>query len=387
MKRITVLGSSGSIGRQALEVIASKPDSMEVFGLSVRGSTELLIEQSRRFRPRAVASEVPFDASLLPPGTEAFFGPEGAEKLAGLSEADAVVNGVSGFAALAPLLASLKAGKRVALANKESIVCGSALVDETAARYGGEILPVDSEQSAIFQCMQNGRRQEIDKLILTASGGPFWRLPLEELRDVIPAQALKHPTWSMGRKITIDSATLFNKGLEVMEAGYLFHMPAEQIRVLIHPESIVHSMVAYVDGTVIADMSRPDMRLPIQYALTYPAREPSVCKPLCLGEVGSLTFHEVNPERFAAIQMAYDALRAGGTCPTAYNGANEAAVGAFCEGRIGFLDIGSTVDYTLQHHRAFTPRSLPDIIRADGEARALAETYIRSLGGGEKEST
>ena len=376
-KKITILGSTGSIGRQALEVLAAMPDMLELYGLSAKTNTELLIEQANRFYPRIVACQTRFDTSLLPPHTEAVFGDDASELLAANDESDVVVNGISGFAALLPLLASLKAGKRVALANKESIVCGNAFVRAAIDDCGGEIIPVDSEQSAIFQCLQNGRSDEVARLILTASGGPFWQKKMEELAGITPAQALRHPTWNMGKKITIDSATLFNKGLEVMEAGYLFDMDVERIDVLIHPQSIVHSMVAYRDGTVMANMSNPDMRLPIQYAITYPDRTDSICRPLRLDEIGRLTFHPVDPERFPAIQMAYDALRAGQTYPTVYNGANEAAVQAFCGGRIGFVDIFSMVDYTLQQHIPESPACVEDILCADAQARALAETYIR----------
>ncbi len=379
MKNITVLGSSGSIGRQTLEVVRSHPDTMRVFGLSVRQNTAALLEQARAFRPRYVASETPLDASLLPEGTEAIEGADAAEKLAGMQEADVVVNGVSGFAALMPLLASLKAGKRVALANKESIVCGRLLVDDALERHGGELLPVDSEQSAIFQCLQNGARGEVERLVLTASGGPFWRMKTEELENITLEQALRHPTWQMGKKITIDSATLFNKGLEVIEAAYLFHMPAEKIDVLIHPQSIVHSMVMYRDGTTMANMSFPDMRLPIQYAIAYPDRVASVCRPLSLPDAGDLSFHAVDRARYRAIGLAYEALRAGESYPVVYNGANEAAVEAFCGGRIGFLDITRTVDYTLQQHRPQTPDSVEAVLDVDGEARRTAEACIARL--------
>ena len=377
MKLITVLGSTGSIGKQSLDVIESKPDSLALFGLSARSNTALLLEQARRFHPRVVACETAFDTSLLPAGTEAIFGENATEKLAGMPEPDVVVNGVSGFSALLPLLASLRAGKRVALANKESIVCGNRLVRAEIAAHGGEILPVDSEQSAIFQCMQNGRREEIERLILTASGGPFWQRDPAELQSITVEQALMHPTWSMGKKITIDSATLFNKGLEVIETGYLFDMPAEKIEVVIHPQSIVHSMVAYRDGTVMSNMSWPDMRLPIQYAITYPAREASVCKPLHLADAGTLTFHAADPARFPAIRMAFYALQAGQTYPVAFNGANEAAVQAFCDGRIGFMDISRVVEYTLEQTAAFEPSCVKDILYADAEARRLSETFIR----------
>ena len=376
MKQVTVLGSTGSIGRQALEVIADKPEAFSLFGISARSNVSLALEQAHAFHPRIVACETEFDASLLPVGTEAIFGIDAAERLAGMAEADVVVNGISGFSALLPLLSSLSAGKRVALANKESIVCGNALVWDTAKRFGGEILPVDSEQSAIFQCLQNGRRDEVETLILTASGGPFWQKEPAALEHITVEQALHHPTWSMGKKITIDSATLFNKGLEVIEAGYLFDLPARQIEVVIHPQSIIHSMVHFCDGTVMANMSWPDMRLPIQYAMTYPARERSVCRPLYPPDAGTLSFHAADPARFPALAMAFDALASGGSYPIVYNGANESAVQAFCDGRIGFMDISRMVGYTLQKHRPSKPATVEDILAVDRDARALAETYL-----------
>jgi len=375
-KQISVLGCTGSIGRQSLDVIASHPEEMALFGIAANSDVQTLIAQAKQYQPRVVACETAFDASLLPKGTEAIMGAGATSKLAALPEADVVVNGVSGFAALAPLVASLKAGKRVALANKESIVCGKRLVDRILKDYAGEILPVDSEQSAIFQCLQNGKKSEVAKLILTASGGPFWRKPREELDGITPEQALAHPTWNMGRKITIDSATLFNKGLEVIEAAYLFDLLAEQIDVVIHPQSIVHSMVSYRDGTCMANMSRPDMRLPIQYAITYPARLASVCSPLLLENEQPLTFHKPSLARFHALALAYQALSSGGTYPLAYNGANEAAVEAFCGGRIGFLDIEFVVDYTLNMHYFGEAKSLFEIAEIDRAVRRQAEDCI-----------
>lgn len=378
-KQISVLGCTGSIGRQSLDVIASHPEEMALFGIAAGSSVETLLRQAGEYRPRVVACETAFDTSRLPAGTEAILGAGATERLAALQEADVVVNGVSGFSALAPLLASLRMGKRVALANKESIVCGKTLVDETIRQYGGEILPVDSEQSAIFQCLQNGRREEVEKLILTASGGPFWRLPRAELSGITVEQALAHPTWNMGKKITIDSATLFNKGLEVIEAANLFDFSAEQIEVVIHPQSIVHSMVAYRDGTCMANMSRPDMRLPIQYAITYPERMPSACTPLQLYREQALTFHQPDLKRFRSLGLAYEALRAGKSVPLAYNGANEAAVEAFCKGRIGFLDIDRAVDYTLNCHTSEILNSLEEIVEADRLVRKSTNEAIDRL--------
>ena len=378
-KRITVLGSTGSIGKQTLDVVSSQPEGMALFGISAHRDTHTLIEQANAYRPEVVACETAFDESKLPDGTQTIMGEGATAKLAAMREADVVVNGVSGFAALPPLIAALKNGKRVALANKESIVCGKSLIDETLRAYGGEILPVDSEQSAIFQCLQNGGRGEVEKLILTASGGPFWRMEREQLEQVTLEEALAHPTWTMGRKITIDSATLFNKGLEVIEASYLFDIEGDRIEVLIHPQSIVHSMVTYRDGTCMANMSKPDMRLPIQYAITYPERKPSVCSPLLLQNEQPLTFHKPDPERFGALKLAFEALRSGKTYPIAYNGANEAAVEAFCDGRIGFLDIERVVDYTLNQHSPGDAKSLAEIAEADRLVRKMANERIAGI--------
>ena len=375
-KQISVLGCTGSIGRQSLDVIASHSEEMALFGIAANRDVETLLQQAKAYHPCVAACETEFDASRLPAGTHAIMGKGATEQLAAMTEADVVVNGVSGFAALAPLVASLQAGKRVALANKESIVCGKRLIDHILQTYHGEILPVDSEQSAIFQCMQNGRKEEIDKLILTASGGPFWRKSREELSDITPEQALAHPTWNMGKKITIDSATLFNKGLEVIEAAYLFDLPAEQIDVVIHPQSIVHSMVSYIDGTCMANMSKPDMRLPIQYAITYPARATSSCQTLALFNEQPLSFHKPDFARFHSLKMAFDALKTGLSCPLVYNGANEAAVEAFCSGKIGFLDIERVVDYTLNQHTPVALMALEEIIEADRLARNEANGWI-----------
>ena len=379
-KQISVLGCTGSIGRQSLDVVASHPEEMALFGIAANRDAETLIQQANAYRPRIAACETEFDASRLPEGTLAVMGKGATERLAAMPEADVVVNGVSGFAALAPLVAALKANKRVALANKESIVCGKSLIDRILREYHGEILPVDSEQSAIFQCLQNGRKEEVDKLILTASGGPFWRRSRGELAGITPEEALAHPTWNMGKKITIDSATLFNKGLEVIEAAYLFDLPAEQIEVVIHPQSIVHSMVRYIDGTCMANMSKPDMRLPIQYAITYPARAASSCRTLSLFEEQPLTFHRPDFARFPSLKMAFDALKTGLSCPLVYNGANEAAVEAFCSGRIGFLDIERVVDYTLNQHTPVALFTLEEIIEADRLARDTANGWIARVG-------
>lgn len=373
MQRVTVLGSTGSIGRQALDVVHMHPDLFTLRGLGARSSRELFLSQLENERP-ALA---PFGTEIpVPEGTMLFAGKDGLDELASDPETDIVVLGVSGFAALSPLLCALRAGKRVALANKESIVCGGSLVKEAMREGGGVIYPVDSEQSALFQCLQNGKKEEVESLILTASGGPFYKKKREELRFVTPEQAIAHPTWSMGRKISLDSATMFNKGLEVMEAAGLFDFPAEKIEVLIHPQSIVHSMVAYRDGTVMADMAKPDMRLAIQYAMTYPDRIPSPAGKLDFTSVGELTFERPSFERFPALKMAYDCQKAGKCYPVVYNAANEAAAGMFFEGAIGFTEIESVVSYALESFSGLDGSCLDNIFAADALARESAQKYL-----------
>ncbi len=375
MRYVTVLGGTGSIGKQALDVLSAHPDRFALFGISGGENTQGLIARCRAYRPRFAASRLPLDASLLPQGTELLCGENAAAELAAMPESDTVVNGISGIAALTPLLAALRLGKRVALANKESIVCGHALVDEALDLYGGELLPVDSEQSAIFQALSCGAHGEIDKVYLTASGGPFWKRPLDELEHVTPEEALKHPTWRMGGKITIDSATLFNKGLEVLEAAYLFHIPGEKIEVVLHPQSVVHSAVGFADGTIMANCSAPDMRLPIQYALTYPERLSCPARRLTLSDLAGLQFCRAELARFTALRLAYDALAAGGSAPVVYNGANEAAVSLFFGGKLGFLGIERAVSYALERHTPRETPSLDAILDADWEARRLVEAY------------
>ena len=382
MKNVVVLGSTGSIGTQALEVIGSHPERFRLLGISGKHHTELLAEQVRSFRPAFVAGPSVFPDEVLTECACRFLpGDDGICSLASMEDADIIVNGISGFSALKPLSESLKKGKTVALANKESIVCGKPLISELLCKHGGAILPVDSEQSAIFQCMKGEKKEQIRRLILTASGGRFFRLSREELKNVTVSQALSHPTWSMGSKITIDSSTLFNKGLEVMEASYLFDIPGERIDVLIHPQSIIHSMVEYEDGTVFANMSNPDMRLPIQYALTYPDRVSSLCRTLDLAEISQLTFFRAVPDRYPAIRMAYECLRRGGGYPTAYNAANEAAVAAFVQGRILFTDIYDTVDDVLQHEIPVPQAELQSICECDSIARQFAEAFIATRQG------
>ncbi|MBQ7755416.1 MAG: 1-deoxy-D-xylulose-5-phosphate reductoisomerase [Clostridia bacterium] len=376
MQRVTILGSTGSIGKQALDVVRMHPDLFSLQGLSAHSSEEAFRAQLAAERPRRAVFSRPLEGDWQ--GVDLRFGAEALSELAADPDTDVVVLAISGIAALTPLLSALKAGKRVAIANKESLVCGGDLVKKALEVGEGELLPVDSEQSALFQCLENGRRDEVEKLILTASGGPFFRRPREELKDITPEQALKHPTWSMGRKISLDSATLMNKGLEVMEASRLFDFPGEQIEVLIHPQSVVHSMVAYRDGTVMANLSTADMRLPIQYAMTWPRRVPSPAAPLKLWERPELTFFKPDMARFPALQMAYDCLKAGGGCPVVYNGANERAAELFFAGALGFLEIEESVSFALDRFRNRPMRDLEDILAADGEARRLVDEFQKT---------
>lgn len=384
MKRIIVLGSTGSIGTQSLDVVRANPAHFQIFAITGGANLDLLAEQAWAFRPRYLACTKDPSDFCFPAETTVLFGEDAVERIAAMPEADVVINGISGFAALRPLLAALQAGKTVALANKESIVCGHALVDDALARFGGTILPVDSEQSAIFQCLSAGRRADIRRILLTASGGPFWQLPREELNTITVADAMRHPTWAMGKKITIDSATLFNKGLEVMETSYLFHIPPERITVCIHPQSLMHSAVEYADGTIIANLSNPDMRLPIQYALTYPERIEVRIPPLTFRQLSGMTFFDAPRDRFPALRMAYASLEQGGSAPVVYNGANEVAVAAFMAGEVGFLDIERIVGYALEHHQVTDVDSLHRVLAADADARTLAKDCIRTLNEGKR---
>ena len=369
MKNVAILGSTGSIGRQALDVVKAHPDLFALYGVSAYSSEAAFLALVEEARPQVAVFSRPV------PDTDVRWGEQALLDLAADPQVDVVVLAISGIAALKPLLSALRAGKRVAIANKEALVCGGDLVKEALRQGGGELLPVDSEQSAIFQCLQNGRRDEVEKLILTASGGPFFQRRREELRDITPADAVKHPTWSMGRKISLDSATLMNKGLEVIEAARLFDFSGKKIEVLIHPQSVVHSMVEYRDGTVMANLSTADMRLPIQYAMTWPERTPSPAKPLKLWAQSDLSFYKPDMDRFPALRMAYDCLKAGGGCPVVYNGANERAAELFFGERLGFLDIEESVAYALDRFRNRPMHDLSDILAADGEARRLVDEF------------
>jgi 1-deoxy-D-xylulose-5-phosphate reductoisomerase len=383
-KRVVILGSTGSIGESALKVARDLPERMEVVGLAAGRSAQALLAQAKEFKPRAVAlcDERGLEAirGELPAGTAAHGGAQGLIELATLPEADLVLISIVGTAGLAPALAAIRAGKAIAVASKEILVMAGEEVTREAAKHNVAILPVDSEHNAIFQCLVGEPARHIRRLILTASGGPFRRTAKEDLARVTPEQALKHPTWNMGRKITIDSATLFNKGLEMIEARWLFGVPMEQVDVVVHPQSIVHSLVEFVDGSQLAQLSHSDMCFPIQYAVTYPDRLPNRLKPLNLAEVGALQFEAPDPERFPALRLAREAGMTGGTLPAVMNAANEIAVPAFLEGKIPFPAIWETVEAVMRQHRLVEHPHLDEILQADAWARAAAQTEVARVG-------
>jgi 1-deoxy-D-xylulose-5-phosphate reductoisomerase len=378
MKRILILGATGSIGRQALEVVERFPERLELVGVSASRSVEELKKIVLRHHPKAVALTHPASTdpsranllrSFLHPGTSLYLGEEGLVELVTREDVDLVLVAVVGIAGLAPTLEALRRGKTVALATKEALVAGGKLVQRAIKEGGGRLIPVDSEHSAIFQCLQGESMEAVEKIILTASGGPFWRRSPAELERVTVEEALAHPVWKMGKKITVDSATLMNKGLEVIEAHYLFGLPPEKIEVLIHPQSVVHSLVQFTDGAMLAQLSVPDMRLPIQYALLYPERLPSLVRILDLAEVGKLEFQRADLERFPALKLAYLALEMGGTAPTVLSAADEVAVEAFLGGRISFTRIVQVVEEVLSSHKPLSGETLEEVLEADCWAR------------------
>lgn len=383
MKNIVVLGSSGSIGKNALWVISRFPEEFNIFGLSVYGDTETLLSQIREHKPEIVCVADEQRArdikSAIPKGTKLLSGADGLEDLASHPDADIVLNAVSGFAGLRSTLAGSRAGKRIALANKESMVAGGELVNKTVAEYGAEIIPVDSEHSAIFQCLKSGRDLDVRCLILTSSGGPFREYPAEKFSEITVEQALNHPTWNMGRKITIDSATMMNKALEVIEAVFLFNIPYQKVDVVIHPQSIVHSMVEFVDGSIIAQLSKPDMCLPIQYALFYPQRREMDRADLKFENRFSLNFEPVDIEKFPSINFARQTLDLGKSAPVVFNAANEAAVDAFLKREIKFTDIFQVVEKTLNNSELDNVDNIDAIMEADKKARKTAEEIINGL--------
>ena len=375
MKHLTILGSTGSIGTSTLDIVAAHPDRFRVEALTAGTNLDLFARQIQQFSPRlAVVLNEELAATLagmLPPGNrpEIMAGVEGLVAAATLTETDMVVAAIVGAAGLVPTAAAIKAGKDVALANKETLVTAGHLFMDLVARHGVKLYPVDSEHSAVFQSIEGHRSDDIARIILTASGGPFLHTPAEQLRRVSVTDALNHPNWSMGKKITIDSATMMNKGLEVIEARWLFDVPPEKIAVNIHPQSIVHSMVEYVDGCVIAQLGTPDMKAPIAYALSYPERIPTGVKPLDLTEFSGLTFFNPDTGRFPCLGLAYRALADGESMPAVMNAANEIAVEAFLQGRIGFTGIGAVIEQVMDSHCAHDLASIADVLEVDRWSR------------------
>ncbi len=384
MKNISILGSTGSIGRSTLSVIEKFPGRFRVVALAAGNNIELLEKQVRQFRPRIVSVISPVSAENLKKrcpdlNVRVLSGVEGMIQAAAAEETDVTVSAIVGTAGLVPTMAAIRAGKTIALANKEVLVTAGELVLAECRSRGVKLLPVDSEHSAIFQCLHAGKNQDIRKLILTASGGPFRNYSQKDMAKVTPAQALKHPNWSMGRKITIDSATLMNKGLEVIEARWLFDISPDRIKVLVHPQSIIHSMVEYVDGAVVAQLGMPDMKGPIAYALSYPERLPEVSPPLDLASVGTLTFEEPDLQRFPCLAYAFDALQSGGSLPAVLSAANEVAVNYFLEEKIAYADIAQVIRETMEAHSPVAITTVEDALKADLWARQEAEKIIEAM--------
>ena len=382
MKKIAVLGSTGSIGTQTLDVIRRYPEKFAVSALSCGRRTDLLRDQIREFHPECICVAQEEEASRLRaefPDLTVFSGKEGLCILAEENGAETVVNGLLGMMGIRPTLAAIEAGKDIAFANKETLVAGGALVMEAVKRKGVRFLPVDSEHSAIFQALRAADGNPVRKIILTASGGPFRGFTKEQLQNVTLEMALKHPNWSMGAKITVDSATMMNKGLEIIEASWLFGIPAKDIEVVVHPQSAVHSAVEFMDGSVIAQIGAPDMRLPIAYALSYPERLDSPGKRFSFTDLMSMTFERPDPETFRCLKLAYEAIEKGGSYPAVLNCANEEAVAAFLGGRISFVQIADCVEYALNSHSGAAIRSVDDIFNVETESRESVRSYINKL--------
>ncbi|MFO7738675.1 MAG: 1-deoxy-D-xylulose-5-phosphate reductoisomerase [Desulfatiglandaceae bacterium] len=383
MKKLALLGSTGSIGVNALKVIEAYPEEYEVIALAAGRNISLLLEQIESFKPQAVAvleaSRAQEMKAQLPRAAETkiFFGPEGFMHVAALDAVDTVISAMTGAAGLLPTYSAIKAGKNIALANKETMVMAGALVMAEARRRSVSVLPIDSEHSAILQSLQGHPKENLRRVILTASGGPFRNLSLEEMRGITAARALNHPNWNMGPKVSIDSATLMNKGLEVIEAKWLFDLEMEQIHILIHSQSIVHSMVEYTDGSVICQMGIPDMLIPISYALSYPQHMRNQLPPLELEQVGTLSFEKPDLKRFRCLALALEASRIGGSMPCVLNGANEVAVDSFLHGGIGFLDIPDMIERTMETHQVHAVDDLEAVMRADSWARKTARDLVR----------
>ncbi|MEG2787846.1 MAG: 1-deoxy-D-xylulose-5-phosphate reductoisomerase [Romboutsia sp.] len=382
MKKISILGSTGSIGRQTLDVVRANKDKFEVIAISANSSVDLLLEQIKEFRPKYVAVYDEVSAmklkSMIPIyiKIEILSGMDGLKVISSLDEIDVLLTAIVGMIGLVPTLCAIRNGKDIALANKETLVCAGNLVMSEAKKYNVNILPVDSEHSAIFQCLNGENNKEIEKIILTASGGPFRGKQKNDLLNITKNEALKHPNWSMGRKISIDSSTLMNKGLEVIEAKWLFGVEYNDIDVVVHPQSIIHSMVQFVDSSVMAQLGCPDMKLPIQYALTYPNRSVNNFERLDLTKISTLTFEKPDLETFPCLKLAYDTLKMGGTYSAVLNSANEVLVSEFLEDKIGFYDIPYYIEKTLEAHNSIENPTLEEILEIDKWSR---EFIIKSL--------
>ena len=385
MKKITLLGSTGSIGVSALSVIDKNPEKFKVVALAAGRNVRLLARQILKFRPKLVSVQSRQDAErlrqILEPGKDVHivYDEKGAEEVASYAASDIVLSAISGAAGLKPTLAAIEARKDIALANKETMVIAGHVVTKKAREKGVKILPVDSEHSAIFQCLTGQRPANLKRIILTASGGPFYNLSRDDLKKVTLRQALKHPRWKMGRKITIDSASLMNKGLEVIEAKWLFNLDIARIDVLIHPQSIVHSLIELIDGSVLAQLGIADMKIPIAYAFAYPDRLANDLPSLNLAKTGPLDFNQPDMKKFPCLRLAYEAGRSGGTATVALNAANEAAVAAFIENKICFNDLPKVIEKILDHHQIMNDPSLEDILGTDREVRIRTQSVIKKL--------
>ncbi|HXT65185.1 MAG TPA: 1-deoxy-D-xylulose-5-phosphate reductoisomerase [Nitrospiraceae bacterium] len=384
MKTIVILGSTGSIGTNTLDIVDRFPEEFSVAGLTAGSNDEKLEEQIRRYKPRVVALSDAAAAARIRQrcqglSVEILAGEEGLIQVASAPDAELVISAIVGGAGLVPTLAAIRSGKQIALANKEPMVMAGKLMQDEAQRHGVRIFPVDSEHSAIFQSLEGHRKEDVRRLILTASGGALWTLGREELQEVTPERALQHPNWKMGAKITIDSATLMNKGLEVVEARWLFDIPETQIEVMIHRESIIHSLVEYEDRSMIAQLGLPDMRTPISYAMRYPGRLPLDLPSLDLTEIAKLTFCKPDHDRFPCLGLGYESLRIGGTMPATMNAANEIAVEAFLNGGIRFTDIAEIIRSTMDVHTTKEIETVEDALEADHWAREKAESLVVAL--------
>ena len=381
MKRLAILGSTGSIGVNTLDIVRQFPEQFEIVGLSAGLNIQLLKQQIVQFRPKMVSvlnkeSSEPLQRELSGTPIQIVHGVEGLIQVATHPEVDQVVSAIVGAVGLIPTLSAIKTGKAIALANKEPLVMAGKIVIEEARRNHAQILPVDSEHSAIFQALLGHQREDVHRLILTASGGPFLNLPIERLQEVTVKEALNHPRWEMGRKITIDSASLMNKGLEVIEAHWLFDVPVEKIIVQIHPQSVVHSMVEYVDGSIVAQMGITDMRIPISYALSFPQRLRLSLPRLDLFQKGGLTFFPPDPKRFPCLKLAYQSIEIGETMPAILNAANEVSVNAFMEGSLKFTEIPLLIQRVMEEHEVKSVHTIEDILRADHWAREKSKAIL-----------